>query len=84
MKSLQIQHQLHCHLDIQTGSLERLLRMIRVRGYCVQSMSLDMQKSAYLINLIVSGERAVDNLLWQLRKLADVHSVELGPYKSRI
>lgn len=64
-------------LEMQTHRapevLERILRVIRHRGFEVKSMQMDQLANNQLkIQLIVASERAISLLLTQLSKLIDV------------
>jgi acetolactate synthase II small subunit len=59
------------------GSLERLLRTTRHRGFEVQSLQVQSSRTPeeYDVTLRLSGSRAVENFRCQLEKLVDVISV---------
>ncbi|AJQ93673.1 ACT domain-containing protein [Gynuella sunshinyii] len=68
-------HEFHCQISYQTGAIERLLRVIRVRGFVIKQLSLEHVGNHYSLKLTISGQRSPDNLLWQLKKLVEVRQV---------
>ncbi len=72
-------HQLQCQFSTQIGAIERLLRMIRVRGFTVQDLHLEMQGEFYQANLTVAGQRCIHNLICQLEKLIEVMAIRHVP-----
>jgi acetolactate synthase II small subunit len=65
-----------CTLRPAPGALERLLRVIRFRGFAVDSMSVaPLESGRHAVALRVTGHRAPENLLAQLEKLVDVEQV---------
>ncbi|OZG75365.1 hypothetical protein BTA51_02995 [Hahella sp. CCB-MM4] len=68
-------HQLQCQFSTQTGAIERLLRMIRVRGYRVQDLQLEMQGEFYQASFSVAGHRSINNLISQIDKLIEVTAI---------
>ena len=74
---------LQCWINSQSGSIERLLRTIRVRGFAIHAMTLQSNDTGYVIEMAVSGRRDLANLAWQLRKLMDVHRVMLPGNEER-
>lgn len=56
--------------------LERLLRVIRHRGFIVIKMDMELIEDKVQIQFAVKSERALELLLNQLEKLPDV--VEIG------
>ena len=70
-------HQLQILARNAPGSLERILRTVRVRGYalCGLDVELDEARGRYQLQLRVRGERPLDPLLRQLEKLVDVEQL---------
>lgn len=54
---------------------ERLLRIVRARGFLLIAMRLDSQVQQFRFELDVQGERPVSMLISQLNKLVGVHEV---------
>ncbi len=71
------EYQLHCQFNSQTGSIERLLRVIRVRGFTVLGMQLEITQAHYHCQLKVTGTRRIENLIHQLQNLVEVVAVGL-------
>ncbi len=63
----------------QTGSLERILRVVRHRGFQIDSMQLSsaIESTQRVLSMKVRGERNIERLTAQLNKLWDVHSLTL-------
>lgn len=57
--------------------LERILRVIRHRGFRVISLNVETNESVLTIQLTLMSERAVTLLIAQLEKLFDVESVTI-------
>lgn len=66
----------HCEFESQPGAYERLLRVVRVRGFQILTMTAEDQRGTVSLTLTLWGERGVSNLLDQLRKLQEVCRVE--------
>lgn len=66
-------------ITIQTrghiGELERILRVIRVRGFHIAGFNGQPAGNGMQISLLVQGERCIENLQQQLAKLVDIQSV---------
>ncbi|MBK5074880.1 acetolactate synthase 2 small subunit [Budviciaceae bacterium BWR-B9] len=73
------EHQLYIQTRFRSEVLERLLRVVRHRGFRVCKMNMNQTGNGDNINihLTVSSERPVNLLSSQLTKLADVNSVEI-------
>ena len=56
---------IHCILRQSPEALERVLQVIRIRGFRLLHLEMNQR-----------GERPVDNLLQQLRKLVGMQAVE--------
>ncbi|WP_428240039.1 ACT domain-containing protein [Gynuella sp.] len=69
-------HEFCCQISFQTGSIERLLRVIRVRGFVIKQLMLETEEHCYSLKLTISGRRSPDNLAWQLKKLVDVRQIK--------
>lgn len=63
----------------EEGILERILRVIRHRGFSMQSLeaSPDHSGEKLMIRILAQGTRSQEHLKWQLAKLIHVESVEL-------
>lgn len=70
-------HNLECQFTTGCAIIERLLRVIRVRGFHLDNMELHLYEGIYKAYLTINGERAVENLRAQLEKLADMLQVEV-------
>ncbi|AKJ43680.1 acetolactate synthase 2 small subunit [Pragia fontium] len=73
------EHQLFIQTRFRSEVLERLLRVVRHRGFRVCKMDMNQMANGDNISiyLTVSSERPVNLLFSQLKKLADVSSVEI-------
>ena len=69
-------HTFNISVNDQPAVLERLLRVVRHRGFILKS--LDVQTSDDQLNIVLSveSERAVSLLVNQLQKLYDVNQIE--------
>mgnify|MGYP000602915110 CR=1 FL=1 len=61
------------------GALERVLGVVRIRGFAVQSMSAqhDLTGQHFDLTLRLKSDRPIGRLSNQLSKLVDVESLEL-------
>ena len=66
------QYQFIIKANKRPETLERLLRVIRHRGFEVLSLNAENNGSEITLNVTVQSERAVELLLNQLAKLSDV------------
>ncbi len=66
------QYQFVIKANKRPETLERLLRVIRHRGFEVLSLNAENNGSEITLNVTVQSERAVELLLNQLVKLPDV------------
>ncbi|MCT8552756.1 acetolactate synthase 2 small subunit [Glaesserella parasuis] len=66
------QYQFVIKANKRPETLERLLRVIRHRGFEVLSLSAENNGSEITLNITVQSERAVELLFNQLVKLPDV------------
>ncbi|MDR7345538.1 MAG: acetolactate synthase 2 small subunit [Pantoea sp.] len=73
------QHQLSIEARFRPEVLERILRVIRHRGFQVCAMNMASGTSAENINIemTVASQRSVDLLSTQLSKLMDVACVQI-------
>ncbi|PNM27066.1 acetolactate synthase 2 small subunit [Yersinia enterocolitica] len=74
-----IQHQISIQARFRPEMLERVLRVVRHRGFQVCAMNMSPMSNAENINieLTVASGRPVDLLSSQLSKLMDVACVEI-------
>lgn len=70
-------HQLQILARSAPGSLERILRTVRVRGFELSGMSLELDEARgrYHLHLRLRGERPLGLLERQLEKLPDVEQL---------
>lgn len=69
------QHQLEIIAANRPELAERILRVIRHRGFVLNAMQLTEQQQQLKLELSVSGERPLHTLTHQLEKLLDVHTL---------
>ena len=69
--------EIHCTLHNHPETLERVLQVIRIRGFQLQHLEAQQQNRKLLLNLSVTSERPLDNLVQQLRKLVDMCSLQV-------
>ena len=74
-----MQHQVNVSARFNPETLERVLRVVRHRGFHVCSMNMAAASDAQNINieLTVASPRSVDLLFSQLNKLVDVAHVAI-------
>ena len=74
-----MQHQVNVAARFNPETLERVLRVVRHRGFQVCSMTMEAATDAQNINieLTVASPRSVDLLFSQLSKLVDVAHVAI-------
>ena len=74
-----MQHQVNVSARFNPETLERVLRVVRHRGFHVCSMNMVAASDAQNINieLTVASPRSVDLLFSQLNKLVDVAHVAI-------
>ncbi|APZ72721.1 TPA: acetolactate synthase 2 small subunit [Salmonella enterica] len=74
-----MQHQVNVSARFNPETLERVLRVVRHRGFQVFSMNMEAASDAQNINieLTVASPRSVDLLFSQLSKLVDVAHVAI-------
>ncbi len=73
------QHQLSIEARFRPEILERILRVVRHRGFQISAMSMVCEENTDNINIemTVASQRSVDLLSTQLRKLMDVACVQI-------
>ena len=74
-----MQHQVALQARFNPETLERVLRVVRHRGFQICAMNMATAADARNINieLTVASQRPVELLFSQLSKLVDVASVEI-------
>ncbi|WP_411705298.1 acetolactate synthase 2 small subunit [Edaphovirga cremea] len=80
-----MQHQVSIQACFRPEMLERVLRVVRHRGFqvCAMNMSTTMNSDSVNIELTVASQRPVDLLSSQLSKLMDVACVEIQQQTSQ-
>ena len=80
-----MQHQVALQARFNPETLERVLRVVRHRGFQICAMNMETAADAQNINieLTVASQRPVDLLSSQLRKLMDVACVEIQQHTSQ-
>ncbi|TQI77853.1 acetolactate synthase small subunit [Serratia fonticola] len=80
-----MQHQLSIQARFRPEMLERVLRVVRHRGFqvCAMNMATAINTDDINIELTVASQRSVDLLSSQLSKLMDVSSVEIQQQTSQ-
>jgi len=80
-----MQHNVSIQARFRPEVLERVLRVVRHRGFQVCAMNMNQMANNENINieLTVASERSVDLLSVQLNKLMDVASVEVQQQTSQ-
>ncbi|MCP1439089.1 acetolactate synthase II small subunit [Erwinia persicina] len=74
-----MQHQLSIEARLRPEILERILRVVRHRGFqvCAMNMSSGENSDSINIAMTVASQRPVDLLSTQLSKLMDVATVHI-------
>ncbi|WP_353176441.1 ACT domain-containing protein [Salinisphaera sp. T5B8] len=72
-------HTMTCCIKPETAALERILQVVRKRGFSVERFTAEHDKGRLRIRLSCSGSRCPDMLRAQLDKLHGVQSVCLLP-----
>lgn len=74
-----MQHQVAVQARFNPETLERVLRVVRHRGFQICSMNMETATDAQNINieLTVASQRSVELLFSQLSKLVDVARVDI-------
>lgn len=80
-----MQHQLALQARFRPETLERVLRVVRHRGFQVCSMNMvtDANPENINIELTVASPRSIDLLFSQLSKLVDVACIEVQQLTSQ-
>lgn len=80
-----MQHQLALQARFRPETLERVLRVVRHRGFQVCSMNMvaDINPENINIELTVASPRSIDLLFNQLSKLVDVACVDVQQLTSQ-
>lgn len=68
---------LNCRMNQEAAALERLCRVVRVRGFRISRMAMESTGDTLDIALTLEGSRPVAMLQSQLEKLHTVAGVEL-------
>ena len=76
-------HILHCRMQSEPAGLERLCRVVRVRGFRIAGMSVESSGEHFDIALTLEGSRPISMLQSQLLKLHTVGEVVLGEQEMR-
>ena len=76
-------HILHCRMQSEPAGLERLCRVVRVRGFRIVGMSVECTGGHFDIALTLEGSRPIAMLQSQLLKLHTVAEVVLGAQQAR-
>lgn len=77
-----IQYQLSITAQSRPEMIERILRVVRHRGFMVNTMTLQQEPAVVLIiEMTVSSSRSIDLLFTQLKKLIDVDDVQIAQVK---
>ncbi|WP_336367960.1 ACT domain-containing protein [Marinobacter sp. C2H3] len=71
------QFTLNCRMAQEPAALERLCRVVRVRGFRISKMAMEATGDVLDIALTLEGSRPVAMLKAQLEKLQTVAGVEL-------
>ncbi|BDH44075.1 acetolactate synthase [Salmonella enterica subsp. enterica serovar Choleraesuis] len=80
-----MQHQIAVQARLRPETLERVLRVVRHRGFtlCAMNMETGSHTDSINIELTVESQRPVELLSSQLTKLVDVACVEIQCQTSR-
>ncbi|MCR3755590.1 MAG: Acetolactate synthase isozyme 2 small subunit [Sodalis sp. Psp] len=80
-----MQHSLSIEARFRPEVVERILRVVRHRGFelCMLNMTPRREAESINIRLIVTSKRSVDLLSAQLRKLMDVACIEIQQLTSQ-
>ncbi|EFE97305.1 MULTISPECIES: acetolactate synthase 2 small subunit [Serratia] len=80
-----MQHQLSIQARFRPEMLERVLRVVRHRGFqvCAMNMAAGLNSDNINIELTVASQRPVDLLSSQLSKLMDVSRVDIQQQTSQ-
>lgn len=81
-----IQHQLSIEARFRPEILERILRVVRHRGFqvCAMNMATEVNDGKINIEMTVASQRSVDLLSSQLCKLMDVACVQIQQHAAQL
>lgn len=82
-KTVSNRHVLYCRMQSEPAGLERLCRVVRVRGFRIAGMSVECSGEHFDIALTLEGSRPISMLQSQLLKLHTVGEVVLGERQMR-
>lgn len=68
-------YQLNLQAQWRPETLERVLRVVRHRGYRLNELHMTSSREQISLNFSVSSERPIEALVSQLSKLFDVQTV---------
>lgn len=71
-----MQHQLTLRANQRPETLERILRVVRHRGFEIVSLHAEQQNGELQLSLTVQSERDITLLFNQLAKLEDIEDIE--------
>lgn len=71
-----MQHQLTLRANQRPETLERILRVVRHRGFEIVSLHAEQQNGTLQLSLTVQSERDIALLFNQLAKLEDIEDIE--------
>lgn len=69
-------HRLICRLRCEPVGLERLLQVVRRRGFGIERVNAEHDAGQLCVDLTVSGARSIETLRGHLVKLHTVQSVQ--------
>lgn len=69
-------HRFTCRIDFEPAGLERLLQVVRRRGFTVERVSAELDAEGLNVDLTVSGARPAETLRGHLEKLPTVRAVQ--------
>lgn len=70
-----MQHQLTLRANQRPETLERILRVVRHRGFEIVSLHAEQQNGTLQLSLTVQSERDIALLFNQLAKLEDIEQI---------
>lgn len=70
-------HHIHIQARHTSSIIERILQTIRVRGFVVTQLNIDLQEGVYDIQMILTQGARAENLGQQIDKLIDVIRVRM-------
>lgn len=71
-----MQHQLTLRANQRPETLERILRVVRHRGFEIVSLHAEQQNGTLQLSLTVQSERDIALLFNQLAKLEDIEQID--------